>query len=122
MTITKPKLLLIIGIVIAGVSLGLGAWAATITAPTSTKIIQCMREKNPNQTFTGLDAESHFEECASQYPLDPTAGFVLGISTLLFWAGIIIVVVAIGWIVYDWYIDRKTTTRRRSISTKRRKK
>jgi hypothetical protein len=29
-------------------------------------------------------------------------------------------VVAIGWIVRDWYIDRKTT--RRSISTKRRKK
>jgi hypothetical protein len=80
-----------------------------------------MREKNPNQTFTGLDAESHFEECASQYPLDPTAGFVLGISTLLFWAGIIIVVVAIGWIVYGWYIDRKTTTRR-SIGTGHRKK
>jgi hypothetical protein len=60
-----------------------------------------MREKNPNQTFTGLDAESHFEECASQYPQDPTtAGFVLGISTLLFWADIIILVaVAIGWIV-----------------------
>ena len=82
-----------------------------------------MREKNNlNQTFTGLDAESHFEECSSQYPLDPTAGFVLGISTLLFWAGIIIIVVeAIGWIVYDWYIDRKTTTRR-SISTRHRKK
>jgi hypothetical protein len=80
-----------------------------------------MREKNPNQTFTGLDAESHFEECASQYPLDPTAGFVLGISTLLFWAGIIIVVVATGWIVYGWYIDRKTT-RRRSIGTGHRKK
>jgi hypothetical protein len=79
-----------------------------------------MREKNPNQTFTGLDAESHFEECASQYPLDPTAGFVLGIGTLLFWAGIIIAVVAIGWIVRDWYIDRKSTTR--SISTERRKK
>jgi hypothetical protein len=31
-TITKPKLLLIIGIAIAAVSLGLGAWAATITA------------------------------------------------------------------------------------------
>jgi hypothetical protein len=45
MTITKPKLLLIIGIAIAGVSLGLGAWAATITAPTSIKIIQCMRER-----------------------------------------------------------------------------
>ena len=82
-----------------------------------------MREKNPNQTFIGLDAESHFEECASQYPLDPTAGFVLGISTLLFWAGIIVVVVvAIGWIVYDWYIDRKTTTRKRSIRTGHRKK
>jgi hypothetical protein len=78
-----------------------------------------MREKNPNQTFTGLDAESHFEECASQYPLDPTAGFVLGIGTLLFWAGIIIAVVAIGWIVRDWYIDRKST---RSVSTRRRKK
>ena len=53
---------------------------------------------------------------------DPTAGFVLGISTLLFWAGIIIVIVAIGWIVYGWYIDRKTTTRRRSIGTGHRKK
>ena len=104
----------------AGVSLGLGAWAATITTPTSIKIIQCMREKDPNQTFTGLDAESHFEECASQYPLDPTAALVLGISNLLFWAGIIIVVVAIGWIVRDWYIDRKST---RSIRrTDRRKK
>jgi hypothetical protein len=77
------------------------------------------RKKDPNQTFTGLDAEGHFEECASQYPLDPTAGFVLGISTLLFWAGIIIVVVAIGWMVYDWYIDRKT---RRSIRIGNRKK
>jgi hypothetical protein len=102
------------------VSLGLGAWAATITAPTSIKIIQCMREKNPNQTFTGPDAEGHFEECASQYPLDPTAALVLGISNLLFWAGIIIAVAAVGWIVRDWYIDRKTT--RRSISTKHRKK
>ena len=117
-TITKPKLLLIIGIAIAGVSLGLGAWAATITTPTSIKIIQCMREKDPNQTFTGLDAEGHFEECASQYPLDPTAALVLGISNLLFWAGIIIVVVAIGWIVRDWYIDRKT----RSVRTEHRKK
>ena len=81
-----------------------------------------MREKNPNQTFTGPDAEGHFEECAlQQYPLDPTtAALVLGISNLIFWSGIIIVVVAIGWIVYDWYISRKTT--RRSISTKRRKK
>jgi hypothetical protein len=78
-----------------------------------------MREKDPNQTFTGPDAEGQFEECASQYPLYPPAGFVLGISTLLFWAGIIIVVAAIGWIVYGWYIDRKTT--RRSISTKRRR-
>jgi hypothetical protein len=40
--ITKPKLLLIIGIAIAGVSLGLDTWAATITAPTGIKIIQCM--------------------------------------------------------------------------------
>jgi hypothetical protein len=53
-------------------------------------------------------------------PLDPTAAVVLGISNLLFWVGIIIVVVvAIGWIVYDWYIDRKTT---RSIRSERRKK
>src|SRR5688572_31150218 len=97
--ITKPKLLLITGIAITAVSLGLGAWAATITAPTSIKIIQCMREKDPNQTFTGPDAEGQFKECASQYPLDPTATLVLGISNLLFWAGIIIVVVAVGWIV-----------------------
>jgi hypothetical protein len=54
-----------------------------------------------------------------QYPLDPTAALVLGISNLLFWAGIIIAVVAIGWIVRDWYIDRKTT---RSISSEHRKK
>ncbi|HKG40928.1 MAG TPA: hypothetical protein VKA98_02215 [Nitrososphaeraceae archaeon] len=119
-TITKPKLLLIIGIAIAAVSLGLGAWAATITTPTSIKIIQCMREKDPNQTFTGLDTEGHFEDCASQYPLDPTAALVLGISNLLFWAGIIIIVVAISWIVRDWYIDRKAT--RRSIRTRRGKK
>ena len=79
-----------------------------------------MREKDQNQTFTGLDVEGHFEECSSQYPLDPTAAIVLSISYLLFWAGIIIVLVAIGWIVRNWYIDRKTT--RRSISTKRRKK
>jgi|SRR5215216_4799871 hypothetical protein len=118
-TITKPKLLLIIGIAIAGVSLGLGAWAATITTPTSIKIIQCMREKDPNQTFTGPDAEGQFKECALQYPLDPSAALVLGISNLLFWAGIIIAVVAIGWIVRDWYIDRKTT---RSISSEHRKK
>jgi hypothetical protein len=80
-----------------------------------------MHEREESKsTFTGLDAESHFKECASQYPLDPTAGFVLGISTLLFWAGIIIVVVAIGWIVYGWYIDRNIT--RRSIRTGHRKK
>ncbi|HZC49568.1 MAG TPA: hypothetical protein VE244_10965 [Nitrososphaeraceae archaeon] len=79
-----------------------------------------MKEKDPNQTFTGPDAEGHFEECASQYPLDPTAAIVLGISNLLFWAGIIIAVVAIGWIVYGWYIDRKTTGR--SIRNERRKK
>ena len=118
--ITKPKLLFITGIAITIVAFGLGVWAATITAPTSIKIIQCMREKDPNQTFTGLDAEGHFEECASQYPLDPTAALVLGISNLLFWAGIIIVVVAVGWIVRDWYIDRKTT--RRSIRNGYRKK
>jgi hypothetical protein len=78
------------------------------------------REKDPNQTFTGPDAEGQFKECALQYPLDPTAALVLGISNLLFWAGIIIAVAAVGWIVRDRYIDRKTT--RRSISTKRRKK
>ena len=79
-----------------------------------------MREKDQNQTFTGSDTEGHFEECSSQYPLDPTAAIVLSISYLLFWAGIIIVLVAIGWIVRNWYIDRKST--RRSITTKRRKK
>ena len=80
-----------------------------------------MKKKDPNQTFTGPDAEGQFKECASQYPLDPTAAIVLGISNLLFWAGIIIAVVAIGWIVYDWYIDRKTTTGR-SIRNERKKK
>ena len=68
-----------------------------------------MREKGQNQTFTGSDAEGHFEECSSQYPLDSTAAIVLGISYLLFWAGIVIVLVAIGWIVRNWYIDRKST-------------
>ncbi len=43
--ITKPKLLLITGIAITIVAFGLGVWAATITAPTSIKIIQCMRER-----------------------------------------------------------------------------
>ena len=61
-------------------------------SPTSIKIIQCMREKNSNQTFTGLDAESGL--------------------------GIIIVIAAIGWIVRDWYIDRKN----RSVRTEHRKK
>jgi hypothetical protein len=69
-------------------------------------------------TITYVDAESHFEECASQYPYDPSAGHVLGVSNLLFWSGIIIVVVAIGWIVCDWYIDRKN----RSIRTEQRRK
>ena len=114
--ITKPKLLVITGIAITIVAFGLGVWAATITAPTSIKIIQCMREKDPNQTFTGLDAEGHFEECASQYPLDPTAGLVLGISNLLFWAGIIIVIIAIILIIRNWYLSRNT----RSIRSKSR--
>ena len=39
-------------------------------------------------TITYVDAESHFEECASQYPYDPSAGHVLGVSNLLFWSGI----------------------------------
>jgi hypothetical protein len=56
------------------------------------------REKDPNQTFTGPDAECQFKECASQYRLDPTAAaLVLGIINALFWAGIIIVVVPINW-------------------------
>ena len=107
--ITKPKLLLIIGIIITAVSLGLGIWAATIAAPTTVKIIECMSKKNPNQTtFTGPEIQGQLEECASQYPYDPTAGPVFGISNLLFWAGIIIVVVAVIWIVRDWYVRRKT--------------
>ena len=117
--IAKPKLLLIIGIAITIVSFGLGIWAATITAPTIANIIECMNEKNPNQTFTGPHTQGQLEECASQYPYDPAAGLVLGVSNLLFWSGIIIVVAAIGWIVRDWYIDRKST---RSIRTDRRKK
>jgi hypothetical protein len=114
--ITKPKLLLIAGIAITIVAFGLGVGAATITAPTSIKIIQCMRENDPNQTFTGPDAEGHFEECASQYPLDATAGFVLGISNLLFWAGIIIVIIAIILIIRSWYVNRNA----RSIRSKSR--
>jgi hypothetical protein len=37
------------------------------TSNCTVKIIQCMREREgPNQTFTGLDAQGHFEECALQ--------------------------------------------------------
>ena len=107
--IAKPKGLLIIGIVITAVSLGLGIWAAIISAPTTVKIIECMSKKNPNQTtFTGPDIQGQLEECASQYPYDPIAGPIFGISNLLFWAGIIIVVVAIIWIVRNWYVNRKS--------------
>ena len=116
--IAKPKLLLIIGIAITIVSFGLGIWAATITAPTIANIIECMNDKNQNQTFTGPDTQGQLEECALQYPYDPTAGLILGVSNLLFWSGIIIVVAAIGWIVRDWYIDRKN----RSIRTEERRK
>ena len=115
--ITKPKLLLIIGIIITAVSLGLGIWAATIAAPTTVKIIECLSKKNPNQTtFTGPDIQGQLEECASQYPYDPTAGPVFGISNLLFWAGIIIVVAAIIWIIRNWYVNRKSGGGRRSSS------
>src|SRR5918996_1602653 len=115
--ITKPKLLLIIGIIITAVSLGLGIWAATISAPTTVKIIECLSKKNPNQTtFTGPDIQGQLEECASQYPYDPTAGPVFGISNLLFWAGIIIVVAAIIWIIRNWYVNRKSGGGRRSSS------
>jgi hypothetical protein len=113
----KSKLLLIIGIAITVVSFGLGVWAVTIMAPTSVKIIECIREKNQNQTFTGPDTEDQFEQCASQYPYDPTAGLVLGISNLLFWAGIIIVIVSIIWLIRNWYVDRKN----RSIRTERKR-
>ena len=107
--ITKPKLLLIMGIIITAVSLGLGIWAATIAAPTTVKIIECMTKKNPNQTtFTGPDTQGQLEECASQYPYDPTAGPIFGISNLLFWAGIIIVIVSIIWIIRNWYVNRKS--------------
>jgi hypothetical protein len=115
--ITKPKLLLIIGIIITAVSLGLGIWAATIAAPTTVKIIECMSKKNPNQTtFTGPEIQGQLEECASQYPYDPTAGPVFGISNLLFWAGIIIVVAAIIWIIRNWYVNRKSGGGRRRSS------
>ena len=106
--IAKRKLLLIIGIAITGVSLGLGIWAATITAPTTVKIIECLSKKDPNQTFTGPDMQGQLEECASQYPYNPTAGLVFGISNLLFWAGIIIIMVALIWIIRDWYVRRKS--------------
>jgi hypothetical protein len=36
-----------------------------------------MKVKDSNQTFTGLDAEGQFKECASQYSLDPAAALVL---------------------------------------------
>ena len=115
--ITKPKLLLIIGIAITIVSFGLGVWAATITAPTIANIIEYMNEKNQNQTFTWPDTQGQLEECALQYPYDPTAGLVLGISNLLFWAGIIIVIVSIIWLIRNWYVDRKN----RSIRTERKR-
>jgi hypothetical protein len=62
--IAKQKLLLIIGIAITGVSLGLGVWAATMTAPTTVKIIECLSKKDPNQTFTGLNLKGQLQECA----------------------------------------------------------
>jgi hypothetical protein len=45
------------------------------------------------------------KNCASKYPLDPSAALVLGISNLSFWAGVV-VMATIGWIVRGWYIDR----------------
>jgi type IV secretory pathway TrbD component len=108
MMIAKRKLLLLIGIAITGVSLGVGVWAATMTAPTTVKIIECLSKKDPNQTFTGPNLKGQLEECASQYPYNPTAGLVFGISNLLFWTGIIIVVVAVILIIRDWYVRRKT--------------
>ena len=119
MMIAKQKLLLIIGIAITGISLGLGVWAATMTTPTTVKIIECLSKKDPNQTFTGPNFKGQLEECASQYPYNPTAGLVFGISNLLFWAGIIIVVVSVIWIVRDWYVRRKTgSMRSKSGSTR----
>jgi hypothetical protein len=118
MMIAKRKLLLIIGISITGVSLGLGVWAATITAPTIIKIIDCMGEKDPNQTFTGSGSQGQLKECASQYPYNPIAGPVLGMSNLLFWAGIIIVVGAIIWIIRDWYVSSRKTGSIRSKSSR----
>ena len=113
---TKSKLLLLAGIAITAISLVLGVWVATITVPTSMKIIECMRNNNPNQTFTPPDTQGRFEECAAKYPYDRTAGLVLGLSNLLFWTGIIIVVIAIIWYIRNWYVDR----RNRSIRTSRR--
>jgi hypothetical protein len=79
-----------------------------VTAPTTVKIIECLSKKDPNQTFTGPNSKGQLEEFASQFPYNPTARLVFGISNLLFWAGIIIVVVAVIWIVRDWYVRRKT--------------
>jgi hypothetical protein len=106
--ITKRKLLLIIGIAITAISVGLGIWAAILAAPTTVKIIECLSKKDPNQTFTGPDIQGHLKDCALQYPYNPAAGPVFGISNLLFWVGIIIVVIAIIWIIRDWYVRRKT--------------
>jgi hypothetical protein len=106
--IAKRKLILITGIAITAISVGLGIWAAILAAPTTVKIIECLSKKDPNQTFTGPDIQGHLKDCASQYPYNPTAGPLFGISNLLFWAGIITVVIAIIWIIRDWYVRRKT--------------
>jgi hypothetical protein len=90
-----------------------------MTAPTTVKIIECLSKKDPNQTFTGLNLKGQLQECASQYPYNPTAGLVFGISNLLFWAGIIIVIVAIIWIIRDWYVHNGKTASMRSKSSRR---
>ena len=117
--IAKRKLILITGIAITAISVGLGIWAAILAAPTTVKIIECLSKKDPNQTFTGPDIQGHLKDCASQYPYNPTAGLVFGISNLLFWAGIIIVAVAIIWIVRDWYVRRKTGSMRSKSGSSR---
>ena len=117
--IAKPKLLLIIGIAITGISVGLGLWAVPITKPTTFKIIQCMSEKNPNETFTGPDLQSQLEECASGYPYDPSAGLVLSVSNLLLLAGIIIDIVAVILFIRDWYHRNRKTGSIKSKSSSR---
>jgi hypothetical protein len=42
-----------------------------------------LSKKDLNQTFSGEDTQGQLEECASQYPYNPTAGLVFNISNFI---------------------------------------